>query len=353
MFKMSKSEIAAYESEKALERRVDELVGQVRGGLVIDSDRPRPAIRDGHPLVAGTLRDGRFIYVAAKADGSPMVDEKGDFVVIDPQTGQLREKLNRFRNNTSFAPVSDGKERISGFVDNPGKVPIEMSSGLRVALRDHDFQENASHHEMVQISSLVDEVQKKRLYEHAGSLPNIVTKNRKFLYLIATVAVLTVKVRSFFRWVKTLITRRPDLKAVQLRFSDMLHGRAAVLNRTVMSSSIWRIGSEAGVARTVAMRTYGLSDSQLQRFANMLNLFAENRLWKHGVLAPVGIVRSAVTDLRQPYLLVAHIFTDPIPEDDSLDPRDAVKALNERAGFNVFCDTVGTDVSSDWLRFPW
>jgi len=69
---------------------------------------PRPALVNGKALQVGSVkvaaildREGNEvkaaqklpIYVAAAPDGSPLRDSKGDFVVIDPQNGAIRQRV--------------------------------------------------------------------------------------------------------------------------------------------------------------------------------------------------------------------------------------------------------------------
>jgi hypothetical protein len=69
---------------------------------------PRPAIVNGKELQVGSVkiapivdRDGKLwkagyelpIFAAADADGSPMRDSNGAYVVIDPQTGAIRQRV--------------------------------------------------------------------------------------------------------------------------------------------------------------------------------------------------------------------------------------------------------------------
>src|SRR5882672_11347760 len=59
------------------------------------SERPQPALVDGKPIVVSMLSDGRPVLAAADRLGNPWKDGKGDYVVIDPQTGDTRFKLPR------------------------------------------------------------------------------------------------------------------------------------------------------------------------------------------------------------------------------------------------------------------
>ncbi len=69
---------------------------------------PRPALVNGRALQVGSVKvpavlneEGEEvvpaqklpIYVAAAPDGSPLRDSKGDFVVIDPQNGSIRQRV--------------------------------------------------------------------------------------------------------------------------------------------------------------------------------------------------------------------------------------------------------------------
>ena len=69
---------------------------------------PKPAIVKGKPLQVGTVKTRRLfdregnlvdpgrelpIYAVAGPDGEPLRDERGEYLVIDPQTGAVRQKL--------------------------------------------------------------------------------------------------------------------------------------------------------------------------------------------------------------------------------------------------------------------
>jgi hypothetical protein len=332
---------------------------------------PRPAIKDNHPMVAGSLADGRLIYVAANDDGTPMVDDKGGFVVIDPQTGRLRRKMNRFTRGSVNISLKDLPPVKPAFIDNPNKVPFEVNNGLESAQRQAMVRAAAVENDTASIVSIIqkEEVAKVRALIQNEDAVALAEQFRKLgrirRYVVAAVAVVLLVFRR--TWNRVTSSFRKDTaivalgKSVGSRVYDLLSVGAQALLNNVLPMDMYCDGGrpdEIALPRCVAVKVpYDFSSEQVdevyvRRFAALLESLYDKGIWKYGVSVPVKCRPAGLHGLKGSAVLCAAVFTKQTPEDNSAESRDAVDALNKRIGFNVFY--LNTDnVSTDWSTFPW
>jgi len=299
--------------------------------------RATPALVNGVPVILTILKNGAFVYQAAKDDGTPLFLENGLPVAIDPQTGRHRSKVLAPKPDPSLAAAS---LRTSGFFDNANKEPF-TSNGLALAIECASNRQN----------NVRDSVPHQ--YETNKVIARQRLATRLYLALLVFIArAVTISRRLWFRVF-------PSTRVVTLEsfVSRALSVPAKALLQRRLSSAFHVVDATHVAVLRVAHLKVPVSPSghiptvYLARWAAFLNDMERRGIWKYGS-AGLSQVNLASEDLGgRRAILTAAIYTDVLPEDDSLDPNAASKALNTLVGFDVFLSDPSTD--ADFTTFPW
>lgn len=291
-------------------------------------EAPKPALVDGKPIVVGTLPDGRPILVAAGAKGQPWKDEKGDYVVIDPQDGQVRFKLKR-RHEQSVPRMKD--------LDQVLLVQKQL------ALHPPGF---------LAFARAVKPVKKlaKSLQQRVWSF---------FAVLLGVVGWFESKARAaVIRVRKTALNLadrlRPPVTTLNVGkltgVERYLSKKALLLLQSEVKSTLYKTTAGKIVPCWYANMRVPLEpdgsvhDEYIRRWANFLNDMAARDIWKYGTLAGPSILHLPTVALRWEANLFTFFFSD---------HQGSLAEMNELAGFPVFGQEGSVDVCSDWENFPW
>jgi hypothetical protein len=302
---------------------INEMVQRAKGGM----EGPIPALVNGEPLQVGQLPDGRRILVAADRDGAPMKDGKGEYVVIDPQSGELRWKLAR-RPSSILVPMKDVDQTVLSVKQLQQQPPGFLAFARAVK----------------PVKKLKKSLQEKVWIFFSLGLAVVAWFNSKAIAAVIGVRRLAMKIVNRLQPPAAILNVKP-LKGVE----KYLNTRALSLLQNEIKSTLFQTSyGRVAVAQYANMRVPlepdgSVSEEYIRRWALFLNSMADRGIWRHGVLARPSLISLPVTGLRWEAGLFTFFFSD---END-------FKRLNEQVGHPVFGMEGGMDASSDWANFPW
>jgi len=300
---------------------------------------PMPALKDGEPIVASTLRDGRKVLIAADGEGKPFKDKFGQYVVIDPQSGHLRYKLgarsgHQARNTAAPAFNSNGLDAAQKRFE---KFDLGALAFIRAMRPVKDLYKVRTRKERVLLAFI-------------KLVATIVFFVRKPL-LLAKAKYRAFKNRKYQAGLR--VERLPGVE-------KYLTADALKLLNNEIPTFLYEVRgpSKLGFARTVSimvpLETDGsISDEYVRRWARMMNDLEARGIWRYGTLMPPSTMKVAQSGLKFEKLLMMMIFTDQVADDSKL-YGNSLKALNDEVKYPLFqLDGQIPSEETNWYDFPW
>jgi hypothetical protein len=256
-----------------------------------------------------------------------MRDSNGDYVVIDPQNGMLRWKLQR-KATSIRTPMNDADQT---------QLAVKQLSTLSPGFLA--FARAAK-----PVKKLKKSLQERVWLAFGLPLAVVAWFNAKAIGFVIALRRLAMKLANRIRPPAAVLQVKP-LKGVE----KYLNTNALHLLQNEIKSVVYQTSyNKVAVAQYAMMRVPlepdgSVSEEYVRRWALFLNSMADRGIWRHGTLAGPSLITLPVTGLRWEAGLFTFIFSD---DND-------YQRLNKTVGHDVFGQEGGGPGSDDWANFPW